>query len=317
MPISRLTASSVLAAALLVVAPVQATASKTHGKPVHAKHTQHKQAGSKSAHHKPAHGKLASAVHKTVHHYSRALDTTVVADTDIADKTAIVELTPALPVSHLLQANTFAANTFAVNMATTSVGVTPAWLKQAPVFNPVQMLVQSTRPTYFGSLAASDRSVATMEAVAGGGSDQAPETTDAENVTDLRKALITLAMNLRDIRYVRGGSSPSTGFDCSGFVRYVFAHAIGLQLPTNSASQFLAGLKVNRADMKPGDLVFFRTHGKRSISHVGIYISEGRFIHSPTTGKSVEISSLNDAYWAKRFAGAKRPEAIAQVAHNG
>jgi cell wall-associated NlpC family hydrolase len=126
-----------------------------------------------------------------------------------------------------------------------------------------------------------------------------------------------MAMKLRDIRYVRGGSDPSTGFDCSGFVRYVFAHAVGMQLPNNSASQFLAGLKVKRADMKPGDLVFFRTHGKRRISHVGIYISNGRFIHSPTTGKSVEISSLDSGYWAKRFAGAKRPEAMAQVVGKG
>ena len=139
----------------------------------------------------------------------------------------------------------------------------------------------------------------------------------ASDTSDLRKTLIGLAMKLRDIRYVRGGRDPSTGFDCSGFVRYVFAHAVGLELPTNSASQFLAGLKVNRADMKPGDLVFFHTHGKSRISHVGIYISDGRFIHSPASGKSVEISSLNEAYWAKRFAGAKRPEGIAQVASKG
>ncbi|OOG50322.1 C40 family peptidase [Rhodanobacter sp. C01] len=222
-------------------------------------------------------------------------------------------MAPAQPVSHLLQ-----ANAFVTTAAPASVDATPAWLSQAPVFNPTQMLVQSTKPTYFfGSLAAGDRSVEAVDVVAVASSGQTPDTADAENVTDLRKALISLAMNLRDIRYVRGGRDPSTGFDCSGFVRYVFAHAIGLQLPTNSASQFLAGLKVNRADMKPGDLVFFRTHGKRNISHVGIYISEGRFIHSPATGKSVEISSLNDAYWAKRFAGAKRPEAIAQVARNG
>lgn len=140
---------------------------------------------------------------------------------------------------------------------------------------------------------------------------------DVVGVTDLRKALIAMAMKLRDTRYVRGGRDPSTGFDCSGFVRYVFAHAVGMQLPTNSAAQFLAGLKVKRADMKPGDLVFFRTSGKHRVSHVGIYISDGRFIHSPTTGKSVEISSLETGYWAKRFVGAKRPEAMAMAAHNG
>jgi cell wall-associated NlpC family hydrolase len=148
---------------------------------------------------------------------------------------------------------------------------------------------------------------------AGPQQDQPGDRTDtsAESLTDLRKSLIALAMNLRNIRYVRGGHSPATGFDCSGFVRYVFAHAIGVQLPTNSASQFLAGLKVKRADMKPGDLVFFHTSGRyRHVSHVGIYISNGRFIHAPTYGKRVQISSLDEAYWAKRFVGAKRPEGM-------
>lgn len=133
---------------------------------------------------------------------------------------------------------------------------------------------------------------------------------DAGN--DLGKTLIALAMKLRDVRYVRGGKNPATGFDCSGFVRYVFAHAIGLELPGSSAAQFLAGLKVKRGDMQPGDLVFFHTHGRQHVSHVGIYIDNGRFIHSPSAGKAVEVSSLDEAYWSKRFVGARRPEGIAQ-----
>ena len=138
----------------------------------------------------------------------------------------------------------------------------------------------------------------------------------ASNADDLRKTLIDLAMQLRDIRYVRGGHDPSTGFDCSGFVRYVFSHAVGLELPSNSASQFVAGLKVNRTEMQPGDLVFFRTAGGRRgggrISHVGIYIANGQFIHSPSRGKTVRVDSLDESYWAKRFAGAKRPEGMTQ-----
>lgn len=141
---------------------------------------------------------------------------------------------------------------------------------------------------------------------------QAQDEGPIDEATRLRQALVALAMKLRDVRYVRGGRSPSTGFDCSGFVRYVFAHAIGLHLPANSARQFLAGVKVKRGDMQPGDLVFFHTRGKRRISHVGIYLDNGRFIHSPSAGKSVEVSSLDEAYWAKRFAGARRPEGIAQ-----
>ncbi|KRE88852.1 hydrolase [Frateuria sp. Soil773] len=158
------------------------------------------------------------------------------------------------------------------------------------------------------SFAAGRGPVQERAAVPAAGSDAE----DAADQGDLRKTLIAMAMKLRDIRYVRGGRDPSTGFDCSGFVRYVFAHAIGLQLPTNSASQFLAGLKVKRGDMQPGDLVFFRTGGRKRISHVGIYIDNGRFIHSPSRGKSVEVSSLDEAYWSKRFAGARRPEGIAQ-----
>ncbi|MFC5526553.1 C40 family peptidase [Rhodanobacter ginsengisoli] len=194
-------------------------------------------------------------------------------------------------------------------------------LQQLPVFNPAPMLGQSIIPGNVDALLADstsgNRSTAVDSTAAvqtGGGQADAAGT---RNITDLRKALLAAAMSLRDIRYVRGGHDPSTGFDCSGFVRYVFSHAIGMQLPSNSAAQFLAGLKVKRADMKPGDLVFFHTHGRRRISHVGIYISNGRFIHSPTTGKSVEISSLDSGYWAKRFAGAKRPEAMALVVNKG
>ncbi|WP_426688044.1 C40 family peptidase [Rhodanobacter ginsengiterrae] len=186
-------------------------------------------------------------------------------------------------------------------------------LGELPAFNPTAALAQSVIPDASATLA---NDVAADGAAASDGQDAVAAAVGA-NITDLRKSLLAVAMGLRDTRYVRGGRDPSTGFDCSGFVRYVFAHAVGMQLPRNSASQFLAGLKVNRADMQPGDLVFFRTHGKRSISHVGIYIANGRFIHSPATGKSVEISSLKEGYWAKRFAGAKRPEAMAQVADKG
>ncbi|MHC1481149.1 C40 family peptidase [Frateuria aurantia] len=128
----------------------------------------------------------------------------------------------------------------------------------------------------------------------------------------LRRTLVGLALKLRHIPYVRGGHDPSTGFDCSGFVRYVFEHAIGFQLPTNSASQYMEGLKVRRGEMQPGDLVFFRTAGMHGrISHVGIYLDNGLFIHSPSMGKTVEVSNLDQSYWSNHFAGAKRPEAIA------
>lgn len=199
--------------------------------------------------------------------------------------------------------------------------VAPNLMGQLAVFSPAAMLAQSAAPAV--------AKATTTDKSAGWGDDDDADSADmpnsgvsnnavaalANDTSDLRKTLISLAMQLRDIRYVRGGRDPSTGFDCSGFVRYVFAHAVGLELPTNSASQFLAGLKVNRGDMKPGDLVFFRTAGKRGqgrISHVGIYIANGQFIHSPSRGKTVRVDSLDESYWAQRFAGAKRPGALAR-----
>lgn len=142
-------------------------------------------------------------------------------------------------------------------------------------------------------------------------SDPAAPSTDtsAAPTSRLRKLLADFSMTLRDIRYRRGGSDPKTGFDCSGFVRYVYQHSLGAILPGNSASQFDAGASVARNDMKAGDLVFFRVHGKR-ISHVGIYLGDNRFIHSPSTGKRVSVSNLDETYWARRFAGARRPKAL-------
>ncbi len=109
---------------------------------------------------------------------------------------------------------------------------------------------------------------------------------------------------------MRGGRELTTGFDCSGFVRYVFQQSLGLDLPSNSTSQFEAGNQVDRDALKMGDLVFFRTHGGRRVSHVGIYLDNGLFIHSPSRGKRVRIDHLDGSYWAKRFAGAKRPDVL-------
>ncbi|MCM3146107.1 C40 family peptidase [Brevibacillus sp. MER 51] len=103
--------------------------------------------------------------------------------------------------------------------------------------------------------------------------------------------------------YKSSGSSKK-GFDCSGFTRYVF-DALGVDLPHNSASQYELGTEVARKDLQPGDLVFFNTNG-RSISHVGIYIGDGTFVHSES-GRGVVNTKLSDPYyWSKRYVGAKR-----------
>ncbi|MDW2980799.1 MAG: C40 family peptidase [Rhodanobacter sp.] len=228
---------------------------------------------------------------------------------------AAIALASVLLVSGPLQARDVSASSVVDSTLVDRLG--SPLLGQLPALNPASSLAQSVVPDAASVLpGAATETPAVADAATTDAPDAAAAAASA-SITDLRKSLLAMAMKLRDTRYVRGGRDPSTGFDCSGFVRYVFAHAIGMQLPHNSASQFLAGLKVKRADMQPGDLVFFRTHGKQRISHVGIYISNGRFIHSPASGKSVEISSLNEGYWAKRFAGAKRPEAMAQVADKG
>ena len=102
--------------------------------------------------------------------------------------------------------------------------------------------------------------------------------------------------------YVYGATGPNS-FDCSGLTLYVY-NKFGVDISRTTYTQVSQGTKVNRSDLKPGDLVFFNTEG--SISHVGIYIGDGDFIHAPRTGKPVMVSSLSDDYYSKRFATARR-----------
>ncbi|MBE1160079.1 C40 family peptidase [Dyella acidiphila] len=198
-------------------------------------------------------------------------------------------------------------------------------LSPLAAFSAAPALAQSVIPTQLpiAALAPAKSDDADTADIAPALANDIAKFSDANTSQNLRDMLIGLAMQLRHVRYVRGGRDPSTGFDCSGFVRYVFEHALGLQLPTNSASQYLIGHIVRRNDMQPGDLVFFRTadrRGRGRISHVGIYLSDGQFIHSPRRGESVRVDNLADSYWSKRFAGARRPDAMAQIdssTHNG
>ena len=136
-------------------------------------------------------------------------------------------------------------------------------------------------------------------------------------VHDQASDMVVSAMNFIGVRYRRGGTSAETGFDCSGFTRYVFEMSLGLVLPRRADEQAaMPGLvKVERSDLKPGDLVFFNTM-RRTFSHVGIYIGDNRFVHAPSHGKDVRTDDLTFAYWAKRFTGARRAElpATAQAA---
>ncbi len=124
-------------------------------------------------------------------------------------------------------------------------------------------------------------------------------------VSDRTSELVVSAMGFLGVPYRRGGNSAETGFDCSGFVRAMYTKSVGLLLPRRAEEQAAATEKIDRSDLKPGDLVFFNTM-RRAFSHVGIYIGDGKFIHSPRSGSEVRVEDMNGSYWQRRFNGARR-----------
>ncbi|CAN7258013.1 C40 family peptidase [Pseudoxanthomonas sp. LjRoot168] len=120
-------------------------------------------------------------------------------------------------------------------------------------------------------------------------------------------AVLQRALALMGTPYRWGGTSPDSGFDCSGLVGYVFRTALGIELPRVSrdmASKADAELVAAREELRQGDLVFFGLKGR--INHVGIYVGEGRFLHSPSSGKDVRVDSLITGYWANRYLSGRR-----------
>jgi len=130
-----------------------------------------------------------------------------------------------------------------------------------------------------------------------------------ESVRDTASDLVMSAMNFLGVPYKRGGNTEEQGFDCSGFTRHIFENSVGLVLPRRADEQAHAsGLtSINRNELKPGDLVFFNTM-KRTFSHVGIYVGDDKFIHSPRAGSEVRIEDMRESYWARRFTGARRAD---------
>ena len=123
--------------------------------------------------------------------------------------------------------------------------------------------------------------------------------------SDNADELISSAMGLLGVAYRYGGTSASTGFDCSGFMQHIFKRSMGVNLPRTSAAQAQMGVGVSRSELQPGDMVFFRTVRGR-ISHVGLFIGNNRFIHAPRTGKRIEITSLSNKYWNRKYAFGRR-----------
>jgi len=137
------------------------------------------------------------------------------------------------------------------------------------------------------------------------------ETILQESQTLLQRATSSVEETLNDaldligIRYRRGGATPEKGFDCSGFVSHVFREGLGLYLPHSAKAMSHSGDAVTKTELKPGDLVFFNTM-RRTFSHVGIYLGDNLFVHSPRSGGRVRIEDMSERYWVKRFNGARR-----------
>ena len=131
----------------------------------------------------------------------------------------------------------------------------------------------------------------------------APSGTSAS--TDFAAEVVFRALSLLGVNYRFGGNSPAAGLDCSGLVRLVFSEVTGLTLPRRSDEMSRVGGSVDKSELQPGDLVFFNTL-RMPFSHVGIFIGNGQFVHSPSSGSSVRVENMNLSYWQSRFNGARR-----------
>jgi len=132
--------------------------------------------------------------------------------------------------------------------------------------------------------------VAALAARAGNAFAAQLKTTHATAVQRERARIVRFARTFLGVRYSYGGTSPQSGFDCSGFTRFVYAH-FGIALPHYSVAQYELGRRVSRSRLRPGDLVFFD-----GLGHVGLYVGGGRYIHAPHTGTRVSIDSLGSSY---------------------
>ena len=108
--------------------------------------------------------------------------------------------------------------------------------------------------------------------------------------------------------YRWGGTSPRTGFDCSGLVYYAYKDLVKFRIPrtANEMYHLRDAASVNRGELESGDLVFFRTQGRGTADHVGVYVGNGKFIQSPRSGQDIQITSLSEDYWVRHYVGARR-----------
>jgi cell wall-associated NlpC family hydrolase len=116
-----------------------------------------------------------------------------------------------------------------------------------------------------------------------------------------RRQIVRTAKRYLGVRYRYGGTNPR-GFDCSGYVMYIYRKN-GIPMPRSLSQQYRSGKRISLKRARPGDLVFFNISGRR-ISHVGLYVGNRTFIHAPRTGKRISFADMNKRYWRKRYAGA-------------
>jgi len=126
--------------------------------------------------------------------------------------------------------------------------------------------------------------------------------------SDKAAEILSSALGLVGVKYKYGGRSPESGLDCSGFVGHVFHNTVGLVLPRSASAISMVGSKIAQNELRPGDLVFFKTM-RKAISHVGIYLGDNQFVHasSSKTG-DVMVSNMTEKYWSKHFSVARRVE---------
>ena len=194
----------------------------------------------------------------------------------------------------------------------------PAFAQQSPVVATAATVAPAVTapaalpappPAIDASLPLSDRAIlfaGDLRRMVGG--QPATTTTDAAApaLGSRIQSVLQRALALLGTPY-RWGGSGTDGFDCSGLVGYVFRNALGVELPRVSRDLAKSGEAVSdRTLLSPGDLVFFARHARGQVDHVGIYLGEGRFLHAPRTGKQVEVSSLDNAYWQARYVQGRR-----------
>lgn len=127
----------------------------------------------------------------------------------------------------------------------------------------------------------------------------------ADKVVTKASDLVLNALSLIGVNYRYGGNHPSSGLDCSGFVRYVVRDTLGFLLPRRAVEMSRMGEVVSKESLQPGDLVFFNTM-RSAFSHVGIYIGDNKFVHAPSQGKQIRIDNIRASYWSRRYNGARR-----------